>query len=660
MLFMIHACALRRHTSQNSNAAVQWFAAIGTRLSLRQGRRTMVQPQKAAVRPRGISPLSNETVLLKEEIQELVARKWTGRVLLVGPPGSGKTTALRHLAAVLPTEAGIRFVDEPCVAAIAKMPVGAFEIVALNDLFVVPAEVRYRLANWAKDDLIEYLLHAHPQRCASVVARIGPADLALLQGIPDLWQIVLEQLAKDDAIPDVATALNHYLQTHLADTDLIERARSACLNLVMTPEKHGLETLTQLAKPAQIDGLLRALRHPAMRLLLAAERVAADLHGEADCDFLARRLPYELVRAVATTVREDAQSLEHLNTLLAGPPWSHAMAASLLHAAGQQWSPPPDRRAILTGAYLGGIRWPGVNLVNGRFDEVDFHNADLSKADLSHADVFRVDLRAAQLAGAVLQGCQANEAKLDGAILREARATHVRFERATLRRAVLDDAYLHAAVFSCADLAGTSFVGATLTHAVFTECKWEDADFTTADLAGAWMPYLSLRTARFGGADFKDANLTGCDLEYMSLPRAHFEKTNLHYGLLTGSDMPDGDFRNANLRHAGLAEVEWERADLRGADLRGASFHLGTTRSGLVGSPIACEGSRTGFYTDDFEEQTYKAPEEIRKANLCGADLRGARLDGVDFYLVDLRGAHYDQEQQVHFRRCGAILEARV
>ena len=78
------------------------------------------------------------------------------------------------------------------------------------------------------------------------------------------------------------------------------------------------------------------------------------------------------------------------------------------------------------------------------------------------------------------------------------------------------------------------------------------------------------------------------------------------------------------------------------------------------GSPIASEGSRTGFYTDDYEEQYYKAPEEIRKANLCRADLRGARIDGVDFYLVDLRGAQYDAEHEDHFRRCGAILKAHV
>ena len=64
---------------------------------------------------------------------------------------------------------------------------------------------------------------------------------------------------------------------------------------------------------------------------------------------------------------------------------------------------------------------------------------------------------------------------------------------------------------------------------------------------------------------------------------------------------------------------------------------MGSSRSGLVGSPYACEGSKTGFYTDDFEDLTFKRPEEVRKANLCGADLRDARADGVDFYLVDLR-----------------------
>ena len=62
------------------------------------------------------------------------------------------------------------------------------------------------------------------------------------------------------------------------------------------------------------------------------------------------------------------------------------------------------------------------------------------------------------------------------------------------------------------------------------------------------------------------------------------------------------------------------------------------------------------FRTDDFQDRDFKNPEEIRKANLCGADLRGALLEGVDFYLVDLRGALYDPEQEEHLRRSGAIL----
>jgi hypothetical protein len=87
---------------------------------------------------------------------------------------------------------------------------------------------------------------------------------------------------------------------------------------------------------------------------------------------------------------------------------------------------------------------------------------------------------------------------------------------------------------------------------------------------------------------------------------------------------------------------------------------MGSSRSGLVGSPYPCHGSRTGFYTDAYDELHYKAPEEIRRANLCGADLRGADVRDVDFYLVDLRGARYDRHQAEHFRRCDAILEERV
>ena len=117
--------------------------------------------------------------------------------------------------------------------------------------------------------------------------------------------------------------------------------------------------------------------------------------------------------------------------------------------------------------------------------------------------------------------------------------------------------------------------------------------------------------------------------------------------------------RRVNLQGTGLADIQWENGDLRGANLQGAVFHMGSARSGLVDSPLASEGTRTGFYTDDFDQQSYQSPEQIRKANLCGADLRGAKVDGVDFYLVDLRGAKYDADQLEHFQRCRAILADR-
>src|SRR5206468_297674 len=165
--------------------------------------------------------------------------------------------------------------------------------------------------------------------------------------------------------------------------------------------------------------------------------------------------------------------------------------------------------------------------------------------------------------------------------------------------------------------------------------------------------------ARWSEVNFSRAEMSGCDLEDLEITGAVFHGALLRGALLTGTRMPDADFRNADLSNTGLADVEWEGADLRGANLSGASFHLGSSRSGLVGSPLACEGSRTGFYTDDFDEQSFKAPEEIRKANLCGADLRGATIGDVDFYLVDLRGALFDRDQAAHLRRCGAILRDR-
>jgi uncharacterized protein YjbI with pentapeptide repeats len=145
----------------------------------------------------------------------------------------------------------------------------------------------------------------------------------------------------------------------------------------------------------------------------------------------------------------------------------------------------------------------------------------------------------------------------------------------------------------------------------------------------------------------------------MELPGANFEYAQLDAAILTGTVIPNGKFYYADLKSAKLAEIDWEFADLRKADLRGATFHMGSSRSGLVGTVVPGHGSRTGFYTEELHEQDFKPPEEIRKANLRGADLRGAIIKGVDFYLVDLRDAKLDQDQLRQLRQTGAILSER-
>src|SRR5439155_18917346 len=122
--------------------------------------------------------------------------------------------------------------------------------------------------------------------------------------------------------------------------------------------------------------------------------------------------------------------------------------------------------------------------------------------------------------------------------------------------------------------------------------------------------------ANVSGVSCRKATLHRCNLEEMRLPGADFSDADLTGSYLTGSFIPRGNFRHAILRDTGLAEIDWEGVDLRDADLRGCTFHMGSTRSGLVGSATPCEGSRTGFYTDDFADRDFKAPEEIRKANL--------------------------------------------
>jgi uncharacterized protein YjbI with pentapeptide repeats len=424
-----------------------------------------------------------------------------------------------------------------------------------------------------------------------------------------------------------------------------------------------LMSAKRLLESGQIDPPARTLlRHEQVTLLLAVEYLVEQLQGESIASVLENHVPETLVREAAALVRADQAILNRLRAVVAcSNTWTcHAMAASLLHAAAVGWVPADGLAPRLPQAYLAGAQWPGV-----RLHKLDVIRTDLAGADLSGSQLEDVLADAAQMAGIRLHGAQlttlrAVRAQLTDADLSFIRAPNADFTLADLRGANLEGALLAYGNFKDADLRGATCCRACLNCASFGGSQLDGADFSGADLSYANLRSVVLRGADFAGAKFSHAVMIDCDLEYMSLPGANFEGASLLRAHLTGSQMPAAQFFRADLSYTGLAEIDWPGADLRDADLRGATFHMGSSRSGLVGSPLACEGSRTGFYTDEFHEQEFKSPEEIRKANLCGADLRGAWIDNVDFYLVDLRGAQYTPDQEESFRRCGAILEARV
>jgi uncharacterized protein YjbI with pentapeptide repeats len=622
----------------------------------------MVVPMRAPVRPRAVSPASGEVFVLEAIVGDLMASSGHGSIQIAGPPGCGKTRALEHLLAVFGGKPEFRcldHVDGSQVEALSRQGWVVYTCIGPEAEYSQPTAV-LRLAPWNRDDLIEYLLFSHKDQCASVLARLGAAGTSLaLQGSPELWRKVLDQMARDPSIPSARAALRRWLAELLPEKGPL-RARASQVSLQMALNENAVpaDPFDALAQTPGLAAAAVALRHRPVRVLLAVERILADISAHADCGYFSRRFPDDLVRETGAAAKDKLDVLAALEAWFPKRTERHAMAASILHAAGTGWAPGAAGKTNLVGAYLSGARWGNKKLPRLNVNEADLSRADLRSAELDDAHADRADLSEANLQGASVQRFTAVGANLGGANFFSARAPETKFEHANLENADLRRADFRKASFADANLKSARLAEADLSQAVFTTAELAGADFSGANLERATFHSQKLSAANFAGARWAGAGLVECDLEGMNLPGADFKGANLRNALLTGSSMPGARFDGADLRGAGLAEIEWERASLRGADLRGVSFHLGSSRNGLVGSPIACEGSRTGFYTDDFTEQDFKAPEEIRKANLCRADLREAVLDGVDFYLVDLRHALFDPEQEAHFRRCGAILEA--
>lgn len=619
----------------------------------------MFASHKTMVRPRVTARGSGEPMLLADAVEDFLEHHRQGVVQIVGGPGSGKTTALNYLLAIFPEKC--TYLDDAIRDAIAGAGADSVTICTGKQPLQREAHEIFTLAPWTRDDCVEYLLAADPAACGRVMERLRHDQQFLIPGVPELWSIILSELASNAEASSAKAALQHRLRHLLSDDALQRQLADCCIDLLTGGDVEAAErTIGQCCRGNQWNVVYRLLRHEAVQVLIAASRIADQLRQNEACQALDRQLPGPLVQELGIAARDPALQ-RRLEGIIVRAPSSQPMAASILHAAGVGWKPTDFRHYRFTGASLSRADWPGLSF-SRRTRTVHFENADLSDSNLSgcslaHVSGLRAIFARAKLDKACLFEFHGEQADFTGADLTGADLTSANLAGARLTAANAAGAVLRRTLLSGAHLAHVCFRNANLCEAMLVAATVTNGDFRDANLQAANLRGLRLCDAICDGAQFRTANLMECNLEYVVLPGACFTEANLDRAMLTGSRMPCASFQYASLRGAGLADVDWEGADLREADLRNAMFHLGSTRSGLVGSPYPCHGSRTGFYTDDFDDLGFRSPEEIRKANLRGADLRGAVLDGADFYLVDLREALYDARQARHLRLTGAILE---
>jgi uncharacterized protein YjbI with pentapeptide repeats len=616
-----------------------------------------ILPRRAAVTPRATLHGQSASLPIEQWAEQLFQRNPHACLGIFGEARAGKTTALSHLASVFSGKRKLAFLDEPEEPMLRDAAVAGGLIFTSRQLKLDGPWQYLFLSPWTDEDLIEYLLAMHPQWCKSVMSRITSDEhRARLFGSPHLWRIVLDEMASDESVPDTSVALCRAIDRMLSDDAAITCAGRLAMWQVC---KH-----PQFAKPKLPDihlSVLPLLEHRVVQLLLACEQIVWRLSMSVECEELAETMPPDVIDEIARRARHRPAVLQRLDELsnCKRHVEQQAMTMSALVAADPSWRP-KRKPELLIYARLCGAQWAGVDLRGTTMRAADFSRADLSTAMLSGASANQTVFSRAKLRDAMLLSLHATEADFTAADLRDANLDSAELHRANFQRADLRGAQLREAQLFGAKLNGAKLAGAQARASAWDWAQLEDADLREVNFSHANLAGVDLTRAELNGASFFDANLCGAKLEGVEMVAPCFRQANLTQADLTGSSLRHGDFRNADLREAGLADIDWEGADLRGADFSNASFHLGSSRSGLVGSTLACEGSKTGFYTDEFDEQDFKAPEEIRKANLRGANLIGAIVDRTDWYLVDLRGAKYSREQAQHFAHCGAILRSRV
>lgn len=616
-----------------------------------------MQSMRAPVKPRFLSSSTGAALVLEDSVLEAFQHFERGVIEISGPDGGGKSFALRHLAMVLPTDLGIVFRERHDKDRDLPDDVRVILEVAPDSSPSMRRIGRFDLAPWGSDECIEYALARYPGACQSALRRLlDCSDRRLLNGRPELCVLVVDRMVANDSLTTVADTLLAELTTLTANNNAILPSPDQLLI------RHSHLDWDQERNSA-IGSLGRLLRHASIRSMALAKQIADELNQDT-FHAISRANEHwngvaspQLVRLVLQLLSPDGTNNIRQALRRHDERQMHPLLASMMHQLDPVWRPHIGVRPDLMRADLRFANWPQADLRHFDLRGVYLNGACLDRSLLIGADQRGADLSNSSLMHSILRNARADAANFSDSNLLGASARYGQFHCTTFRRsniakARFDDANLTGANLTDASLRNSTLISADLRHATLN-----GTDLTNADLTAAKMVGVSLSDAILDGAVFERTDLSESNLEGLQLASARFSGARLTGAILTGSSMPNADFRGCQIMGAYLADVAWPDADLRMAQLTGSTFHMGSSRSGLVDSHIASEGTRTGFYSDDYDDHLYRPPEEIRAADLRGCDLRGANLKGVDFYRVDLRGAQFDEHHRQQFIATGALLD---
>ncbi len=515
----------------------------------------------------------------------------------------------------------------------------------------IPSSCTLWVAPWDRDDVIQYMLATNARECCSIITRIQPEFFALVQGGFSLWRCIIDTMLRFPMETDFHQILKKLLRVKLPSTVPLwggEPMKWLADQLLASQSFDKLQLLSD-------DPVYRSLLGiSSLRLEIEADRFA-DLLKHSNKSILQRLHSNQRLIEVSKRLRGNTAVADFLKGCIFEKYAS--TSASILSQIDTAWKPVKRSHYQFENAYLCDACWSGSYL-----EQANFGGANLTHICLDHSvltdSIFHVTkCDGASFVDTCLRGVKANKASFVSADFCRAEMCQTVWKESSFSGANFSESLLDESSFNQCDLRDANFRSCVANLLQLSHCKIAGADFSDAQLGRSHFEGLDLKETILCRTNLNKSNLFRSCLESMTIVGCNFYCANLAEAYLSSSRMRETSLLRSSLANSRLGEIDWEGCDLREANLSGATFHYGSTRCGIVDSPYPSHGTRTGFYTDDWEELVFKTPELVRKASLVGCDLRGANLHGVDFYLVDLRGAILDPSQLRLVSASGAILD---